>query len=264
MIAVGVAGLVAGLFVDVLIVRVPAGESVTRPGSRCPHCRARVGARDNVSMVSWLARRGRCRSCGGAIHWGYPVVEVLNAVLWGLAAWRFGARWQLVPYLLFFSVLLALSVIDLKISRLPDKLTFPSTATSLVLIPVAALLMGTYGEHGHRFTPGHAVVAAFIGGVAYFGLLFIPAWVYPRGMGFGDVKLAGLMGLYLGWISPTYIPVLVILSLVIASVIGLVVGLGVLVARGGKSKPYPFGPWLALGCILAIVGSDQLLGFYGI
>ncbi len=243
--AVAVAGLAAGRFVPALSALVVARRS-DRPSLPV--------APSEPPPPSGIGRRAsRSRSLP---------VAVLQAVLWGLAAWRFGPSWQLVPYLLFFSVLLILSVIDLDTYRLPDALTLPSIAASLLLLPVTALIQGTYVEHGHRFTPIHATTAALIGGITYFGFLFVPAWISPRGMGFGDVKLAGLMGLYLGWVSPTLVPVLVILSLVIASVIGLVVGLGVLVARGGKSRPYPFGPWLALGCVIAIVGSDPLLGLY--
>ncbi len=247
-------GLVVGSFVNVVIVRVPSGESVVRPPSKCPQCGHAIEPRDNVPIVSWLLLRGRCRHCGEPIHWGYPVVEALNGVLWGLAAWRFGPHLLIVPYLFLFSVLLALSAIDIQIYRLPDKITLTAVAISLVLLPVVALVEGE----------PKWIATALISGAAYFLFLFVPALIYPRGMGFGDVKLVGLLGLYLGFITPSYVPVLAVLSVVISSLIGLVVGVGALAVRGGKSQPYPFGPWLALGCVLSVLFSSQLLSIYGL
>lgn len=246
-------GLVVGSFVNVVIVRVPSDESVVKPPSKCPLCQKPIEPRDNIPIVSWVLLRGKCRNCGEPIHWGYPVVEALNALLWALAAWRFGFHLELLPYLFFFSALLALAAIDIQIYRLPDKITFTTGLASVVALSVVALV---------HHDP-HAIGAAAISGVAYFFFLFVPAWIYPKGMGFGDVKLAALLGLYLGFLTPTYVPVLAVLSLVISSLIGLVIGVGVLVARKGQSRPYPFGPWLALGCILSVLFSSQLLSLYG-
>lgn len=178
----------------------------------------------------------------------YPVVELANAVLWIAAGVRFGTQLMIVPYLVLFSVLLALSAIDLEQSILPNRITYPAVLFALVAIPVVSVVAGR----------PHSMLDALLGGVGYFLFLFIPAVVYPKGMGFGDVKLAGLMGLYLGWIHP----LLVLPALVIASLIGLVAGL-VLLARRGTNRPYPFGPWLALGCVLAILFSGPLLSSYG-
>ncbi len=249
-----VLGLLSGLFVNVVIVRVPGGEPLLSPLSKCPLCHATIRARDNIPVIAWLRLRARCRQCGEPIHWGYPVVEALNGALWGLAAWRFGPHLVVVPYLFCFSVLLALSAVDIQIYRLPDKITFTAGAMSLVMLTAVALVEDEPMWIG----------AALISGAAYFLFLLLPAIVYPRGMGFGDVKLVGLLGLYLGFLTPSYIPVLTLLSVVISSVIGLVVGVGALVARGGKSQPYPFGPWLALGGIVSILFSPQLLGLYGL
>lgn len=251
--AVGL-GLITGLFVNVVIVRVPSGEALLSPLSQCPLCHAAIGARDNIPIVSWFWLRAKCRHCGQPIHWGYPVVEALNGVLWALAAWRFGPHLLVVPYLFCFSVLLALSAIDLQIYRLPDRITLTAGVISLVMLSIVAVVEGE----------PMWIAAALISGVGYFLFLLVPAVVYPRGMGFGDVKLVGLLGLYLGFLTPSYVPVLAVLSVVISSVIGLVVGLGVLVARGGKSRPYPFGPWLALGGVVSVLFSSQLLSFYGL
>ncbi len=190
----------------------------------------------------------RSSAHGSSIAARYPTLELGNAALWLAAGLRFGPHLVIVPYLVLFSVLLELSVIDLEQSILPNRITYPAIVFALLAIPLVSVVIGR----------PHAILGALAGGAGYFLFLFIPAVVYPRGMGFGDVKLAGLMGLYLGWIHP-FLP---LLALVIASVIGLVAGLGLLIRRG-TSRPYPFGPWLALGCVLAILFSSPLLASYG-
>ena len=244
-------GLVIGSFLNVVIVRVPAGQSVIRPSSKCPQCEHPIAARDNIPVVSWLLLRGNCRSCGESIPAGYPLVEVANAVLWVLAGLRFGASWELAPYAVFFSVLLALSVIDLELYILPNKITYPSILVSLaVVVPLAYL---------GADNPGGAILGAVIGGVAYAGFLGVTLIAYElivhkEGMGMGDVKLAALLGIWIGYLNPF----LVLYALIAASIIGLVVGAIVMIVRKA-SEPYPFGPWLALGAVGTILLSEQIL-----
>ncbi len=252
-VAVALAGVVVGSFVNVVIVRVPSDESIVRPRSKCPLCQHPIEPRDNIPIVSWLLLRGRCRHCGEPIHWGYPVVEALNGVLWLLAAVRFGPHLLVVPFCFLFSVLLAQSAIDIQIYRLPDRITFTAGAVTAVLLPVVALV------HGDPAWIGTAAASA----AGYFVFLLIPALIFPRGMGFGDVKLVALIGAYLGFITPTYVPVLAVLSVIISSLIGVAIGIGALAVRGGKSEPYPFGPWLALGAVVTVLFSSRLLGLYG-
>ena len=128
LVLLAVFGLVVGSFLNVVIVRVPSGESLVAPPSKCPLCETAIAPRDNIPVVSWLLLRGKCRSCGEPIPAGYPLVEVANAVLWVLAGIRFDASVELIPYALFFSVLLALSVIDLELYILPNRITYPSIA----------------------------------------------------------------------------------------------------------------------------------------
>lgn len=244
-------GLVIGSFLNVVIVRIPSGESVVRPPSRCPQCEAAIAPRDNIPVLSWLLLRGRCRSCGQEVPAGYPLVELGNAVLWVLAGLRFGASWELVPFALFFSTLLALSVIDLELYILPNKITYPS-----VLISVPVLVAVSYLTTDK---PGAAILGAIIGGVGYalflgVTLIAYELIVHKEGMGMGDVKLAALLGLWVGWIHP----ILVLYSLIAASVLGLVVGAGILAVRRA-SRPYPFGPWLALGALVVILASGPIL-----
>ncbi len=244
-------GLAVGSFLNVLIVRVPEGASVVRPPSRCPLCEQQIALRDNVPVVSWLLLRGRCRSCSEPIPAGYPLVEVASAALWVVAGLRFGATWELIPFALLFSVLLALSVIDLELYILPNAITYPSILVSLVVIPGLAFVATD--------NPAGAILGAVVGMVAYAGGLGLTlvAWeliVRKEGMGAGDVKLAVLLGLWIGYLHP----VLVLYSLIAASVLGLVVGAGIYVVRRA-SQPYPFGPWLAIGAIAVIVASEPIL-----
>ncbi|CAN5185317.1 A24 family peptidase [soil metagenome] len=244
-------GLVAGSILNVVIVRIPEDRSILRPRSQCPLCEVPIAGRDNIPVASWVALRGRCRSCGEAIPAGYPLVEVANAGLWVVAGLRFGASWELLAYAPVFSVLLALSVIDLELYILPNRITYPAILTSLVAVPVLALLSAD--------NPQGASIGALVGGVFYAGGLGVTliAWeliVHKEGMGAGDVKLAVLLGLWVGYLHP----VLVLYSVIAASVLGLVVGLGIFVVRRA-SRPYPFGPWLALGAIGVIVFSEPIL-----
>ncbi|HEV7723275.1 MAG TPA: prepilin peptidase [Iamia sp.] len=244
----GIGGLVVGSFLNVVIVRMPAGESIVSPPSRCPECEAPIAPRDNIPVLSWLLLRGRCRGCGEPIPVGYPLVELANAVLWVVVGLRFGTSWALVPMLVLFSTLLAQSVIDLELYRLLDKITFPVLGASVVLVAVVSAVEGDASRVG----------LALVGGLAYGLFLGVPAMIMPRGMGLGDVKLALLLGLPLGWIHP----LLIMFALILACLLGIVVGVGMLVVRRGESQPFPFGPWLALGCILAIVFSQPLLDVY--
>ncbi|MGI8756793.1 MAG: prepilin peptidase [Acidimicrobiales bacterium] len=250
----GLFGLVIGSFLNVVIVRVPAHESVLRPGSRCPLCEAPIQPRDNIPVLSWLLLRGRCRSCREPIPAGYPLVEVGSAALWVLAGARFGPGATAVAFGVFFSVLLALSVIDLELSILPDRITLPSMLVSLAVLPLLAMTLDN---------PRRAIIGAVVGGVAYAGGLLLTLLGFEliakkEGMGFGDVKLAVVLGLWLGWLDP----LLILFALIAASVLGLGVGIGYFVVRR-KSMPFPFGPWLALGAIVVICSSQVLLDSYG-
>lgn len=248
LLASALGGLVVGGFCNTVIVRAPDGDRLLTPGPRCPECEAPLAWRDTVPVVSWFALRGRCRSCSEPIPSGYPLVEVANAVLWVAAGIKFGTSWVLLPYLFLFSVLLVQSVIDLELYRLLDRITFPAIGISLALIVVVSLLYDVPGS----------IVGALIGGIGFFIFLFVPFLLYPRGMGFGDVKLALLMGLYLGWINP-FLPLFAVL---VASVLGAVVGAVVFFVRKRSSREFPFGPWLALGTVLTILFSEPILGMY--
>lgn len=243
--------MVVGSFLNTLIVRIPTAEKIFRPGPTCQLCNARLGARDLVPVLSWLASKGRCRHCGEEVPVGYPLVEVANVVLWALAAARFGATWELLVYLALFSVLLALSVIDLELYLLPNRLTYPSIIASIVLVPVASFLL--------RDDPTSAITSAYVGGIGYALFLLVMVMIFElllrkEAMGMGDVKLAVVLGFWVGWIHI----LLVVYALLFACVLGVVVGALVLIVRR-ENRPFPFGPWLAIGAIGAILYSEQIL-----
>lgn len=249
-------GLAVGSFLNVVIVRIPSGESLLHPPSKCPQCEQAISPRDNIPIISWLLLRGKCRSCGEPIPAGYPMVEAANAVLWVLAGVRFGDSFAVIPYALLFSVLLALSVIDLELYILPNKITYPSILVSLVAIPLLA--------YAFLDDPAGAILGAVLGGIGFAGFLLVIllAWeliMRKEGMGMGDVKLAILLGLWVGLINP----LLCLFALIFSSIIGLVVGVAILAVRK-ESRAFPFGPWLALGSIAVILFSGPILRVYDI
>lgn len=242
-------GLLIGSFLNVVVWRVPRGESVVSPPSACPQCAHEIRARDNVPVLSWLVLRGRCRDCSAPISARYPAVELSCGALFAVMALRFGLDWELPAYLYFAAVGLALALIDLDTKRLPDALTLPSWGLSGALLALAAVL----GDH-----PGallRAVVAALAVGLFYFVVWF----VYPAGMGFGDVKLAPVVGAYLGWVSYGATVVGVFLGFLY----GAVVGIGVmLAAKGGRKTKIPFGPFMLAGALTGILFGQQIAHAY--
>jgi leader peptidase (prepilin peptidase)/N-methyltransferase len=247
-----VVGLFVGSFLNVVIERVPERKSIVRPRSRCPHCETQIEERDLIPIFSWFRLGGRCRHCGHAISVQYPLVEAGNAVLWVIAAVRFGTSTVLVPFLLLFSMLLAVSVVDLRLYRIPDRIVFPTLAVSLPLIVLVSL---------QKDVPS-AITYALVGAVTYFVLLFIPHLIYPAGMGFGDVKLALVMGLYIGWLAASVFSsiVLCFYALIAGSLLGTIGGLAVMAVRHRRDA-FPFGPALALSTVIIVVFSRSLVDF---
>ncbi len=242
-------GLLVGSFLNVVIHRVPLRLSVVSPRSACPGCGMTLAERDNVPVVSWLVLRGRCRTCGMRISVRYPLVELASAVLFAAAAVRLGADWALPAFCLFFAALLAVSLIDLKHFIVPNRIVFPTLAISVPLLAAAALLEG---EPRPMIT---AVVGALL---ASNGLLVINL-ISPRGMGMGDVKLALLLGLFLGWLGLGHVALGLFLGFLFGAVGGIL-----LIALGVKSRkdPVPFAPFLAAGAVVAILVGTGLLDRY--
>ncbi|MDP8969824.1 MAG: prepilin peptidase [Actinomycetota bacterium] len=242
-------GLVFGSFANVVIHRVPAGESIVRPASACRSCRAPVAARDNIPVVSWLLLGGRCRACGAPIGIGYPMVELVSGVLFALVGARIGWDWALPGFLLFSWMLLVVAVIDARTRKIPNRLTYPLTPTLLVLLALAGLLNGQ---------PGWAL-RALLGGIAAFAVLLLLALASPRGMGMGDVKLAAFVGIGLGYLGWAHL----LLGVFGGFLLGGLVALALLaVGRRDRKDLIPFGPYLSAGALLALLAGGPIIDAY--
>lgn len=242
----GLLGLIVGSFVNVLIYRVPRGMSLVSPRSSCPSCGAQILDRDNVPVVSWLLLRGRCRTCRAPISALYPLVELVCAALFAGTAGRFGYDWILPAYLVLFAGLLALSVIDVERMVLPKAIVWPLTGIVAVLFLLAAAVT----DQWHQLLEG-AICAA-----AWFLLFYVMFTISPKLLGFGDVRLAPVLGLSLGWLGWRY----VVLGFFAANLVGAVVGLALIAGnRMTRRERIPYGIFLAVGCAIAVFAGPELL-----
>ena len=234
-------GLIIGSFLNVVAYRLPRGESLVRPGSHCTSCGEEVRPYDNVPVLSWLLLRGRCRHCGERISPRYPLVELLTGLLFAAVVLVRGLDAKLALELPFVAMLVAVAAIDVDHRIVPNK----------VLAPMAA-----YGVVAAAVVEPHALPAALIAGAGAFTFLLLAALAYPAGMGMGDVKLAGVMGLYLGAaVAP---------ALFAAFLLGSVVGVALLARHGAaaRKKGVPFAPFMAVGGAAALLAGPELIHLY--
>jgi len=242
-------GLLIGSFLNVVVHRVPLGQSVAHPPSACPTCGTAIGPRDNVPVLSWLALRGRCRHCRTGISARYPLTEAGTAALFGLTAWWAGPVWHLPAYLYLAAVAVALALIDLDVHRLPDAIVLPSYPVLVVLLGGASALEGEWD----------AALRAAVGGVALFVAYYALAVAKPGGMGFGDVKLAGVLGMALAWQGWAAL----VVGGFAAFLTGGLVGIALLAARrAGRRSALPFGPFMLLGAAIGLGAGDAVAGWY--
>lgn len=238
------AGLIFGSFATAVAHRIPRGESVVTGRSRCPGCGEQIAAYDNVPLLSWLVLRGRCRNCGVAISPRYPLTELAMAVLFTLTALVLGTDdlGELVLGLVLVATLVMVTLTDLERRVIPNAILIVGGVIGLGII--VATDPSSLPERG---------VAAVAGG----GFLLAAALVYPRGMGMGDVKLAALMGLFLGReVAP---------AMLVALLVGALFGLAIMLREGaaaGRKQAVPFGPFLALGGIVGLLAGSKLLDWY--
>ena len=242
-------GVAFGSFANVAVYRVPRGFSVVSPGSLCPGCEQPIVWYDNIPLASYLILRARCRKCGVHISVRYPVVEIVTGLVWAGMVWRIGIHPELPAYLAFATALVILSAIDIEHHRLPNKVLGPASIVGAVLFLVAAAIGGRWANLEQA-----ALGALFYG----LPMLFI-GLAAPSAMGGGDVKFAPYLGFHLGWLG---------LRLVLAGgLLGLVAGgLGgaaaLLVGGKGMKDPIPFGPFMALGALVAILLGHSILSVY--
>ena len=237
-----VMGAIFGSFLNVVAYRLPRGESLSRPGSRCPQCETPIRPYDNVPVLSWLALRGRCRSCGVRISARYPLVEAGTALLCALVVVVKGADADALPGLVLVLLLVPVTLIDLDHRIIPNKLML----IGAVAAPGLVLLVAPQD-----------LVEHLVAGAAAGGFFLIAAVAYPRGMGMGDVKLAAVLGLFLGRaVGP---------AIFIALLAGTVVGAVVIARKGaveGRKTAVPFGPFLAFGAVCALLAGDAMVDLY--
>jgi leader peptidase (prepilin peptidase)/N-methyltransferase len=238
-------GLAVGSFLNVCVYRIPRGQSLTLPPSRCPACEYQLRWFDNIPVASYAALGGRCRRCRTRISVRYPLVELATMALFVIHGEVFGWSALLVPRLLFACVMVVLFAIDLEHHLLPNVITLPAIAIGLISSAV--------------LPPG--LVDALLGVALGGGVLWLIGEAYYRyagqeGMGGGDVKMLAMIGAFLGW-------KLVLVTLVLSSVVGSVVGLFViLIKRGGMKYALPFGTFLALGALVASLAGDRIVNWY--
>jgi len=243
-------GLAAGSFVNVVAYRVPQRASLLRPPSHCPQCEHAILRRDLVPVLSWALLRGRCRNCGGRISIRYPLVELGTALLFIATVLVLGAVWVIPAYWVFVTVTLALALIDIDHKLIPNRVLFPGSG-----VAAAALLAGAIADG----TPGWWL-RGVAGAAGYFVGLLLLALVAPRGgLGMGDVKLALLLGLFLGYQAWEH----VLLGAFIAILLGgLVSAVLLLMRRKGRQDTIPFGPYLVAGAYVTIAFGEQILDWY--
>jgi leader peptidase (prepilin peptidase)/N-methyltransferase len=238
----GVMGAVAGSFLNVVAHRLPRRESLVRPRSRCPRCGTPIRPNDNVPVISWLLLRGRCRSCSAPISPRYPLVEALTAALCAGAVIAHHAASTIALDIVLILLVVPAALIDLEHRVIPNRITAPGALLGLAI----GTILNPAGEP-------ERLVAALAAG----GLLLLAALAYPGGMGMGDVKLAGMMGLFLG--PP------VAVALLIALLAGAALGAVVIARKGarkGRKTAIPFGPFLALGALAAVFVGQPLVDVY--
>src|SRR4051794_3570072 len=238
----GIMGLLIGSFLNVVAYRLPRKESLATPGSRCPSCGTPVKPYDNIPVLSWLLLRGRCRHCGEPISARYPLVEAATGLLYAGVVAKYDDAFGIVVGLILVTALVPIVLIDLETFTIPNAITLPAAVAALI----AGLALNLDG------VPEQLIAAAAAGGFFLLAVL-----LYPRGMGMGDAKLAGVMGLCLGRaVAP-------------AVLIGLITGVlfgGLIMARlgvrAGRKTKIPFGPFLALGAVIALFVGDSIVNWY--
>ena len=256
----GVLGLITGSFLNVVIWRLPRGESLVSPGSACPKCGHPIRWWDNVPVLSWLILRGKCRDCGAPISRRYPAIEFVTGVLFAAVAWwllstvaptlPFAATVLVaVAFLYLAAISIALTLIDLDTHKLPNAIVLPAYVVGLILLGAASILS----------LDGGSMIRAGVGMAAMFVAYLAMALVYPGGMGFGDVKLAGALGIFLGWLGWGNLLVGAFAAFVFGGLFAIAL---LLLRRAGRKSGIPFGPWMLIGAWAGIFAGKVILDAY--
>lgn len=247
-------GTFVGSFLNVCIWRLPRGESLILPPSHCIYCNAKIKWWENIPLASFIALRGRCRYCNKKIPSRYPVVELLTGLIYGVFAFKYGLSLDLLIWLVLASALVVVTFIDIEHRLILDRITYPGILVGII----ASLAIFQRG-------PVSSFISSIFGLLCGGGLLLVLAVVSRGGMGVGDVKLGAMVGAFLGW-------KLVLVALFLASAAGAIIGSMMILSRWPKAKSLkeawrkgrqiPFGPYIALGTLIAILGGEAILNFY--
>lgn len=263
-------GLIVGSFLNVCIVRLPRGGSIVNPPSHCPRCQGGIKFYDNIPLISFLLLRGKCRNCGEPISWRYPIVELINALLYVGIVSEFWLGGEAFMMMALCSSLLVITVIDYDHMIIPDKITLPGMLVGLTLAPFFMSLLGdplpfnleALIPHAGPYLTGflNSLIGLILGG----GLLLSIGWAWEKlrhieAMGGGDVKLMGMVGSFLGWKGA-------LLTIMLGALTGSVIGVLLIVLKRHKmEKLIPFGPFLAAGALAsAFYGPDIILWYIGL
>lgn len=234
-------GLLIGSFINVIICRIPLNKSIIIPSSFCPRCEATLAWFELIPVISYFSLRGRCRHCGCKISWRYPAVELLTGVMFMLLGFKYPLQGALIPYLTLASLLIVISFIDYDHFYIPDKILLTGAGLWGIL---------------RAFYPYITLKSAAFGAALGFGVMLLIYLASRGGMGFGDVKLAALIGLYLG-------PALVGLTLVVSFIVGAAAGILLIILNiKGRKDMLPFGPFLALGAYISMMWGPNILAWY--
>lgn len=250
-IVIGIFGSLVGSFLNVVIYRIPLKRSIVSPPSACTGCGTRIKGYDNIPVFSWLLLRGKCRSCDATISMRYPIVELCTGIFFGIVAWKFhsSAISLLVAFLYLAAVSIALALIDLDTHTLPNRIVLPSYVVGVLLLGVTGFANDNRG----------AILRALVGmialGLFYFGMVLI----YPGGMGMGDVKFAGVLGLFLGYLGWGVL----LVGAFSAFVLGGLFALALMVLRKATRKSgIPFGPWMLTGAWVGVFFGASIVQQY--
>ena len=244
----GMFGLAIGSFLNVVIHRVPRQQSIVSPRSACPACGEEILTRHNIPVVSWLVLHGRCRFCSAPISPRYPFIELATGTLFVSAAVRFGLTVEAAAYAVLFGALVAVTAIDIEMRLIPKRIVWPAFLIGAGLLSAATIVIGN----------PRLMLDAVIGAASAFIVLFVIHLISPRGMGFGDVRLAALLGLFLGWLGPAHVA----LGLFLGFVSGGIAGIAALAMGRSRKSALPFGPFLALGTVTAVMVGRPILAWY--
>jgi leader peptidase (prepilin peptidase)/N-methyltransferase len=252
-VASAVFGLLIGSFLNVVIARVPDGRSVVRPGSRCPSCETPISPRDNLPVLGWLLLRGRARCCGTRISARYPLIEAGTGLAFAaVAVWAGRSAptlWALPAFGYLAAISIALGVIDVDTHRLPIPIVRPAYLVSAVLLGAAS-----WAQHDQASAIRMVAGAATLWGL--YGLLFL---IRPDAMGLGDVRLAGVLGMYLGWLGWGPVAVGAFMGFLVGALFGL--GL-VAIGRSKLKSMIPYGPHMLVGAWIAVFAGDPISNWY--